>query len=142
MLSRLRCGVTRGALSVQTLCTKRLITQSSLTVLYRNKIPTASMKPVQTSYLHARSFNACTRLRQSDYVQKGNEHIEAGRAKEAIECYVDAVAEGGESADLLYNLGNAYCQAGVRRYYLLLQFVFAVCDVNSLLLTRSLAHIH
>lgn len=47
-----------------------------------------------------------------EFITKGNEHIEAGRPQQAIECYVDAIAEQGEAADLLYNLGSAYCQAG------------------------------
>lgn len=46
-------------------------------------------------------------------MSEGNEMVAQGRTDKAIECYVDAIAEAGETPGLLYNLGSAYCQAGV-----------------------------
>lgn len=49
---------------------------------------------------------------QDEIVARGNEAYQAGEFTAAIEAYVAVLEAGFESADLHYNLGNAYFKAG------------------------------
>ena len=49
---------------------------------------------------------------QEDAFAKGNQEYAAGRFREAIELYENAVGGGATNAAVFYNLGNAYYRAG------------------------------
>ena len=49
---------------------------------------------------------------QDEIVARGNEAYQAGDFAAAIDAYVAVLEAGFESADLHYNLGNAYFKAG------------------------------
>ena len=49
---------------------------------------------------------------ESDAFTKANQEYAAGRFREAIDLYENVVREGGTSAAVVYDLGNAYYRAG------------------------------
>jgi hypothetical protein len=49
---------------------------------------------------------------QDEIVESGNQYYQAGDYPAAIEAYEAVLAEGFESADLFYNLGNAHFKTG------------------------------
>ena len=53
-----------------------------------------------------------TDLQNAYHAQKGDSAYRAGNYEEAVEIYEEVLAEGFTSADLHYNLGNAYYRLG------------------------------